>query len=581
MAQKVSKAVILPRALTVRQLAELLGASPIGVIKQLMRQGIMAGLNETIDYESAAAAVRSFGYEPQLKPPERATAERPLPREKTAAQQSRPPIITILGHVDHGKTTLLDYIRHSNLTAAEPGAITQHIGAYQVELQGGKLTFIDTPGHEAFTTLRARGAKGTDIAVLVVAADDGVMPQTSEAIDHARAAGVPIVVAINKIDKTNADPERTKRELAEKEVVIEEWGGDTVCTAISAKTGQGISDLLENLLLVAELAELKANPDAPAEGVVIESRLDLSRGPLVTVIVQNGTLRVGNVIVTGETHWGKVKAMFDENRKRLHKAGPSTPAEVLGLADLPQAGDPFTVLPSEKEAKSLVEKKMKEQELLRAKTPTLTDISSQVRAGEAKGLNLVLKAATQGGVEAGRSSLEQLKVEDMGIKLIHTGIGSITENDVLLALASRAIIIGFNTRTEPGARKLAERERVEIRHYQVIYELLDDVQKALSGLLEPSFTEVVEGHAEVRAVFPVRQGKVAGVYVLDGKVIRGVGAKVIRQDEVIHNSTVSSLKHFKEHVTEMPAGSECGVGLEGFSNFQIGDVIELYRKERR
>ncbi len=579
--QKVSKTVMLPRALTVRQLADLLGVSPIGLIKQLMRQGVMAGLNQVIDYEAAASAAKAYGYEPQLKLPERETAERPLPKEGAAAQKPRPPVITILGHVDHGKTSLLDYIRKSNIVASEPGAITQHIGAYQVEFQGQKLTFIDTPGHEAFTALRARGAKVTDIAVLVVAADDGVMPQTIEAINHARAADVPLVVAINKIDKADADPEKAKRQLAENGVVVEEWGGDTVCVAVSAKTGQGIPDLLESLLLVAEIAELKANPDAPARGVVIESRLDPNRGPLATVIVQDGTLRVGDVVVVGDTCWGKVRAMFDENGKRLKEAGPSTPVELLGLISIPQAGDPFNTVSSEKEAKALVEKRLREQELLRTRTATLSEVSAQVRTGEAKGLNLILKADAQGSVEAIRDSLEQLEVGDIRVRIIHAGIGGITENDVMLALASQAVIIGFNTRVEPGARKLAEQEGVEIRRYRVIYELLDDVQKALSGLLEPTYVEVVEGQAEVRAVFPIRGGKVAGVYVLEGKAIRGAQARVIRRGEVIHDSVVSSLKHFKDNVPEMSAGSECGVGLEGFSEFQVGDIIEFYRKERK
>ncbi len=579
--QKASKTVMLPRALTVKQLADLLGISPINLIKQLMRQGVMASLNQVIDYEVAASAAKVYGYETQLKPPEREMVERPLSKEGAATQKPRPPVITILGHVDHGKTSLLDYIRKSNLVASEPGAITQHIGAYQVEFQGQKLTFIDTPGHEAFTALRARGARVTDIAVLVVAADDGVMPQTIEAINHARAADVPLVVAINKVDKADADPEKAKRQLAENGVLVEEWGGDTVCVAVSAKTGQGIPDLLESLLLVAEMAELKANPDAPARGVVIESKLDPSRGPLATVIVQDGTLRVGDVVVVGDTCWGKIRAMFDENGKRLKEAGPSAPAELLGLASIPQAGDSFTVVSSEKEAKDMVEKGLREQELLQTRATTLSEVSVQVRSGEAKGLNLILKADTQGSVEAIRDSLEHLEVGNVRVRMIHAGIGGITENDVMLALASQAVIVGFNTRVEPGAKKLAEQEGVEIRRYRVIYELLDDVQKALSGLLEPTYMEVPEGRAEVRAVFPIRGGKVAGVYILEGKAVRGAQARVIRHGEVIHDSVINSLKHFKDNVSEMPAGTECGIGLEGFSEFQVGDLIEFYRKERK
>ncbi len=581
---KAKEVVLLPKALTVRQLAEILGASPIEVIKSLMRNGIMANINQVIPYESAAIAAASFGYEPQLKPEETETSvatRAPAPKKEARVQKPRPPVITILGHVDHGKTTLLDAIRHSNITESEVGAITQHIGAYQVEVKGEKITFIDTPGHEAFTAMRARGAKVTDIAVLVVAADDGVMPQTIEAINHARAAEVPIVVAINKIDKPNADLERVKHQLAELGLLIEEWGGDVICVPISAKTGEGISELLENLLVVAEISELKADPEAKAEGVVIEAKLDNTRGPLATVLVQNGTLKLGDIFVVGNTCRGKVKAMFDDNGNRVKAAGPSMPVEIMGLEEVPQAGDPLVVVESEQEARKLVEKYREEQRMQKPTAVTLGEFSSQIRAGETKGLNLILKTDVQGSIEPIKNSLERLGKDEVKVRVIHSASGSITESDVMLAIVAKGIIVGFNTRPEPGAKRLAESEGVEIRIYQVIYELVEDIKKALAGLLEPTYVDITEGRAEVRAVFNIRAGKVAGVYVTEGKASRGSLARVLRGGQPIYESRVSSLKHFKEHVSEMPAGSECGVGLEGFSDFEVGDIIEFYRKERR
>jgi translation initiation factor IF-2 len=574
--------VILPVRLTVKQLAELLGTSPIEIIKGLMRNGIMASVNQAIDYDDAAKLASNLGYEPVEQPEIAAPGRVPkhgLLEEDVKALRPRPPVVTILGHVDHGKTTLLDAIRQSNIVDSEVGAITQHIGAYQVEVQGQKITFIDTPGHEAFTAMRARGAQVTDIAILVVAADDGVMPQTVEAIDHARAAEVPIVVAVNKMDKPNADLERVKQQLADHGLVIEEWGGDVVLVPVSAKKREGLSELLENLLIVAEMEELKANPSRSAIGVVIEAKLDSTRGPMATILVQAGTLKIGDTFVVDST-WGKVKAMFDDLGHRLRRAEPSMPAEILGLESVAQAGDIVRVVADEREARDWVAKRQREQ-ALKAKTPTLLDISSQIREGQVKRLNLILKVDVQGSIEPIKGSLERLENEQVKVRIIHSGSGTITESDVMLAIASAGVIIGFNTRPEPGAKRLAEAEGIEIRYYDVIYNLIEDMEKALTGILEPVYVDVVEGHAQVRAIFNIRQVKVAGAYVTDGKVTRGAPARMMRNGQIIHESNISSLKHFKEHVAEIAAGSECGIGIEGFVDFQIDDIIEVYRKERR
>jgi translation initiation factor IF-2 len=482
-----------------------------------------------------------------------------------------------MGHVDHGKTTLLDVIRKTNVTAHEAGAITQHIGAYQALVDERKITFLDTPGHEAFTAMRARGAQATDIVILVVAADDGVMPQTVEAINHARAAKVPIVVAINKIDKPDANPERVKQQLADLGLVIEEWGGDTVCVPISAKQGQGISDLLENLFLVADILELKADPDSAAEGVIIEAKLDKTKGPLATLLVQKGTLRRGDVVVAGGA-WGKIKAMFDDNGKQVHKTEPSTPVEVLGLNEVAKSGDHFLVLPDEHEARSIVEKQKypRPRPIL-----SLSALSSQISDGQIKELNIVLKTDVEGSIEPIKTSVERLGTEKTKARIIHTASGSITESDVLLASASKGIIIGFNTPTSPGATQLADVEAVGIHHYDVIYKLIEDVDRTLKGMLEPTYAEVLSGRAEVRAVFPRgKLGKIAGVYVMEGKVWRDAQVKILRQNKVICDSRISSLKRFKEDVAEVSIGLECGLGIEGFVDFQIGDIIEFYRKER-
>ncbi len=573
---------VIPRALTVKQLADILGVSGIEVIKHLMRNGIMANINQAIGFDSAASVATDLGYEAKEEPEASAeTAEKyRFTGEDSAAQEPRPPVVTIMGHVDHGKTKLLDAIRQTNVVDSEAGKITQHIGAYQVEIHGQKITFLDTPGHEAFTAMRARGAKVTDIAILVVAADDGVMPQTVEAIDHARAAGVPIVVAINKIDKPEANPDRVKQQLADNGQIIEEWGGDVVCVLVSAKRGDGISELLENLLIVAEIQELKADPTRPAFGAVVEASLDSSKGALATVLVQTGTLEIGDNAVVGET-WGKIRAMFDDKGKRVKKAGPSMPVEVLGLNGVPQAGDSFAVVGSEKEARVEAQQRQRGRGRVSAsRAPRLSNLFAQIQAGQVKELNIILKTDVQGSIDPIRSSLERLGSEEVKVRIVHSGSGNITENDVMLAIASKGIIIGFNTRPEPGAKLLADSEGVDIRCYQVIYNVVEDIEKALAGMLEPTYMDVVEGHAEVRAVFSVRQGTVAGTYVTDGKLSRGAQARVLRNGESIHEGPITSLKHFKENVRDIAAGFECGIGIEGFSEFEMGDIIESYRREK-
>jgi len=569
----------IPPTLSVKQLADLLQVSAVEVIKQLMRNGIMANINQAVDFDTAVVVAEHFGYKAKRQPIY-AQIKRPV-LTGGGKLSPRPPVITIIGHVDHGKTSLLDAIRQSNVIATEAGAITQHIGAYQVEVNSRKITFLDTPGHEAFTAMRARGTQITDIAVLVVAADDGVMPQTIEAINHARSADVPIVVAINKIDKPNANPDKVKQQLADLDLIIEEWGGDTVCVPISAKKKQGIDELLENLLLVADILELKAEHDCPAGGVVIEARLDKTRGPVATLLVQRGMLKPGDTIAISNT-WGRVKAMFNELGKHLKKAEPATPVEVLGLNAVPRAGDSFNVVGNEREARMLLEKHKSTQQKVptRAKTLSLSDLSTQISAGQIKELNIILKTDVQGSIEPIRDSLEQLSDEKVKVRVIHSGSGSITESDVLLALASKGIIIGFNSRPEPGAQRLAETEGISIRYYNIIYELVKDVDKALKGMLEPTYTEVVEGQAEVLAVFDTgKKGKVAGVSVKEGRLRRDSLARVIRKGESIHESRINSIRRFKEDVKEIATGFECGIKIEGLADFQVGDIIQSYRQE--
>ncbi len=492
-------------------------------------------------------------------------------------------MVVVLGHIDHGKTALLDQIRKTHIAEKEAGGITQHIGAYQVEVNGQKITFLDTPGHEAFTAMRARGAQVTDITILVVAADDGVMPQTLEAIDHAQAAGVPIVVAINKIDKPDANPEIVKQQLADAGLLIEEWGGDVVCVPISAKEKTGISELLENLLVVAEMEDLKADPSRSVVGVVIEAELDKSKGPLATVLIQTGTLRLSDTVVVGST-WGRVKAMFNDMGKRVRKAEPAMPVELLGLDSVPQAGDTLTSVAGEHQARALIQKRqqrVQQQPSLVPKAVSLDNLFDQISAGQVKELNVILKADVQGSIEPIRSSLGQLAMEQVQVRIIHSGSGNITESDVMLAIASKGLIIGFGTGIEAGARRLADVEGVDIRSYDVIYHLVDDVDKALKGMLEPTYVEVIEGRAEVRAIFSSgRREKIAGVYVTEGKVSRGASARVRRGEQIVCESVVSSLRRFKDDVKEVTSGYECGVGIKDFTDFEIGDILELFTKEK-
>jgi len=580
----------IPSALTVKQLSELLQVSPVDAIKRLMRRGVMANVNQVLEYSVAATVATDYGYEVRMEPPATRKAgriaeirrKRQLQTvEEAGGLKPRPPVVTIMGHVNHGKTRLLDTIRQTNVMDQEAGGITQHIGAYQVEVNGQRITFLDTPGHEAFTAMRARGAQVTDITILVVAADDGVMPQTLEAIDHARAAGVPIVVAINKIDRPEANPDRVKQQLADAGLLIEEWSGDTVCVQISAREKIGIDELLSNLMVVAEVEELKADPSHPAEGVVIEAEMDRFRGPLGTVLVHSGTLRLGDTVVVGDT-WGRVKAMFNDAGKRVKKAAPSTPVEVLGLNGVPQVGDVLTVTADERQAQSLIEKNRaeREREQSAAKAVNLSNVYEQLSDGRVKELNIVLKADVQGSIEPIRTSLEQIAEEEVKVRVIHSGTGNVTESDLMLAIASKAVIIGFNTGSETGARRLAELEGVSIRHYDVIYNLVDDIAKALKGMLEPTYVEVIEGHAEVRAIFSLsRREKVAGAYVTEGRMVRGASIRVLRDGQVVHESIVSSLRRFKEDAREVATGYECGVGVRGFTDFEVGDVLEVFRTE--
>jgi len=580
----------IPSAITVKQLAELLQVSPVDTIKRLMRRGVMANVNQVLEFSVAATVATDYGYEVRKEPLATRKAGRVTEvrrrrqlqtTEEAGGLKPRAPVVTIMGHVNHGKTRLLDTIRQTNVMDQEAGGITQHIGAYQVEVNGQRITFLDTPGHEAFTAMRARGAQVTDITILVVAADDGVMPQTLEAIDHARAAGVPIVVAINKIDRPEANPDLVKQQLADAGLLIEEWGGDTVCVQISAREKLGIDELLSNLMVVAEMEELKADPSRSAEGVVIEAEMDKFRGPLGTVLVHSGTLRLGDTVVVGGA-WGRVKAMFNDAGKRVKRAGPSTPVEVLGLNGVPQVGDVLTVTADERQAQSLIEKNKAEREREGAapRAVNLSNVYEQLSTGRVKELNIVMKADVQGSIEPIRTSLEQIAEEEVKVRVIHSGPGNVTESDVMLAIASKAVIIGFNTGSETGARRLAELEGVSIRYYDVIYNLVDDIAKALKGMLEPTYVEVIEGHAEVRAIFSLsRREKVAGVYVTEGRMVRGASIRVLRNGQVVHESVVSSLRRFKEDAREVASGYECGVGARGFTDFEVGDVLEVFRTE--
>jgi translation initiation factor IF-2 len=581
----------LPPMMAVEELATLLALPPAAVIQGLIKNGIFATMNQVIDFDTASAVASDLGFEaaeqtvPIAEDGADEVAEE-LSEEEQAQLAPRPAVVTVMGHVDHGKTSLLDRIRQTRVAVGEAGGITQHIGAYQVEVEVDgeprKITFLDTPGHEAFTAMRARGAQATDIAVLVVAADDGVMPQTSEAIDHARAAKVPIVVALNKMDRDDINPDRVKQQLAEKDVVIEEYGGDVPLVPVSARTGDGIDDLLTTLAIVADIGELKANPHRTAAGLVVEAKLDKSRGPVATVLVQRGTLNAGDVVVIGEVT-GKIRALVDDKGRRIKSAGPSMPAEILGLSGVPKAGDRLIVVPDEKTARqqaALYQRAAERNASGVAGEVSLEDIFTRMKDGEVRDLNLVVKADVQGSIEPLVTSLQRLQEEGLRVKVIGSGTGNITESDVMLASASKAIIVAFNVRAEPGARSAAETQHVDVRYYTVIYNVIDDVRKALVGLLGPRFREIVHGHAEIRQIFPVRKGgAAAGCLVLDGQILRNDSARVKRSDRVVWEGKIASLRRIKEEVREVSAGTECGILLDGWSDFRETDIIESFGQQ--
>lgn len=587
------KVVELPNSLSVRELAQILNESPIAVIKELMNNGVMANINQLIDFDTAAIVCEEFGYtarslaeiEAERKAAE-AAAPSPLWEKFYAPEdpddlRARPPVVTMLGHVDHGKTSLLDTIRGTNVFGGEAGGITQHVGAYQIEHQGKSITFLDTPGHEAFTAMRARGAQGADIAILVVAADDGVMPQTREAIAHARAAKVPIIVALNKMDLPTANPELSKQQLAEVELIPDEWGGNTLVVPVSAQTQEGLEDLLEALLLVSEEAEIVANPNRTAQGTVIEGELDKSRGVVATLLVQNGTLRVGDSVVAGLS-CGRVRAMFDFRGQRIKEALPSMPVSVLGLSEVPAAGEIFQVVKDEKRAREIVQDRMDETVERKDERPrSLEDIFAQFQAGEAKTLNLIVKADVQGTLEPITDSLQNLETGDLKLDIINSDIGNIVESDIMLASASEAIVVGFQVNVDSAARRMADSEGIDVRTYQIIYKLIEDVEKALQGLLEPTYVDVTIGEAEVLEVFRIpRVGSIAGCYIRDGVARRNALARVLRDSTEVYDGRVSSLRRFQEDVTEVRTGFECGVGLSNFNDFEEGDRILFYVKER-
>src|SRR5579859_2601055 len=596
MSENGRKVVELPTAITVRQLADLVKASPIEIIKQLMSNGVMANINQQLDYDTAAIVIQELGFEakPEALPiteeeKEEAATSAPEWRKVIEAESAenlvtRSPVVTILGHVDHGKTSLLDAIRKANVAAGEAGGITQHVAAYQVQHNGRRITFLDTPGHEAFTAMRMRGAQATDIAILVVAADDGVMPQTREAYAHAKAARVPIIVALNKIDKPNANIDRVKQQLAELGLAPDEWGGKTIVVPVSARQKTGIDDLLEAILLVADDTSIKANPKAVAAGTVIEAELEKARGVIATVLVQNGTLHSGDILVAGASS-GKIRAMFDDHGKPVKEAGPSTPVAVLGLSDVPLPGDLFRVVPTDREARVIVGQRKMDQkaaEIKPAKALSLDQVFAKFQAGEAKELSLIVKADVQGSLEPIVSQLEKLSVTDgPRINVLYAETGNVTENDVMLAAASSAIIIAFSVAVDGSAQRLAETNGVSIRQYDVIYRVTEDIEKALKGLLEPEYKQVLLGRAEVRAVFKIgKLGNIAGSIVREGELRRNAKVHVMRQGKQEFEGEISSLKHEKEDVREVQKGFECGVGVRDFDAFKVGDMLEAYTVER-
>ena len=579
-ARKQQLKVLIPDEIVVSELASRLKVTVSEVIKRLMMLGVMASMNEVIDFDTASLIAEELGA--KVEHEVIVTIEERLiddSEDDTENLEPRSPVVVVMGHVDHGKTSLLDKIRHANVTATEAGGITQHIGAYQVKVNDQVITFLDTPGHEAFTAMRARGASVTDVAILVVAADDGIMPQTVEAINHAKAAGVSIIVAINKIDKEGANPDRVKQELTEYELIPEEWGGDTVCCPVSALTGEGIDNLLEMVCLVSDMRELKANPNRPAKGTVIEARLDKGRGPVATLLVQNGTLHTGDIIIAGTTV-GRVRVMTNDRGKQVKEAGPSMPVEITGLDEVPSAGDVVNAVADERLARTLVEQRrheLKEQEFKSYQKVTLDNLFSQIEQGEMKELAIVVKADVQGSVEAVRQSLEKLTNDEVRVRVIHGGVGAISKSDVMLANASNAIVIGFNVRPDPVARASAEEEGVEIRTYRIIYDAIDDVTQAMKGMLAPKYRDVDQGRVEVRAVYKISSvGTVAGCYVTEGKVTRASMIRVVRDGIVIAEDKIDSLRRFKDDVREVNQGYECGIGLEKFNDVKEGDVFEAY-----
>jgi len=591
MSENGRKKIELPLTITVRELAQRMEASPIQIIKILMSNGVMANINQQIDYDTAAVVASELGFEANLETPEPVeapeTGEVPLWRRLIADEKAenlvrRPPVVTILGHVDHGKTTLLDALRNTDVAGGEAGGITQHIGAYQVEIKGRHITFLDTPGHAAFTAMRARGAQGADIVVLVVAADDGVMPQTREAIAHAKAARVPIIVALNKIDRPDANPDFVKRQLADLDLVPDEWGGNTLVVPVSAKQRIGLEDLLEAILLIADSSDIRANPNGKVFGTVVEAQIDRAKGVVATLLVQNGTIEQGDIIVAGKT-FGRLRALFDHRGRKLRRAGPSTPVQVMGLNEIPQVGDVFTTYASEHEARAVVEeRKLKEQ------TPAVTvtkisleELFNRVQAGEQKELNLIIKADVQGSLEPIVNEVKELGKGDIRINILYAETGNIGENDVMLASASKAIIIGFNVTAEPSARRMAEAEGVSIRLYDIIYRLTEDLEKALKGMLAPTFREVIVGRAEVMAVFNVSKvGNIAGCKVVQGEIRRNGRVRVLRGGTQIHDGEIGSLKIVHDDVREVRQGFECGISLKNFSDVQPGDTIICYVIER-
>ena len=566
----------LPAAISVSDLSELIDISPIEIVKELMRGGYMFAVNDVIEYELASIVSQVYGFQTDLKDSDNqviTSIALNTSEEDPALLTERPPIVTILGHVDHGKTTLLDKIRTTKVVEGEAGGITQHIGAYQITHNEKLITFLDTPGHEAFTAMRARGAQVTDIAILVIASDDGMMPQTIEALDHVRAAGVPIIVAVTKIDIPNSDIDKVYRQLSEHNLLVEAWGGDTIAVPLSGITGEGVSDLLENLQLVAELGELKANPERIAKGVVVEARLEKSRGPVATILVQTGTLKQGDSIVMG-AHFGRIRAMFDDQGQRIKNAGPSSPVEIMGLNEVPEAGILFDVVQNEKEAKKIVEN---QKALQRQESITLQDVHMRTQPGEIRQVDLIIKTDVQGTIDAIKNALENLNSQDSKVNIIHIASGGISERDVLLAVASQAIIIGFNSPIETGADSVAKQQNIEIRQYQVIYHLVEDIEKALAGMLEPEFEDQFIGRASVRAVFNLgRHRKIAGIYVSDGKVVRDASIHVLRNGTEIFVGNLTSLKHFKDDVREVATGFEGGISLDGFDDFEEDDILEAY-----